>query len=499
MKPLHSLYGKLALTLTASLFLVGVLYALMSQSLHERSYVSGNQQLNRSLASDLVKSMGFVKNGSIDRETLHDAFHTIMLVNPNVEIYFLDMRGNIIDYSADPHKMERDSVQLAPIESFLTGDSMYPLVGDDPRNRELQKPFSVSMIPDEQNPEGYLYVVLQGSKFDQFQTREQLVTMQNLGLASLTISLMAGLIFGLILFYRLTHRIRKLGKAIDAFRDSNFTTAARSFADIDIGKPSQDEISQLAKSFESMAEHICQQYRDLHDQDKLRRDMVVNVSHDLRTPMAAIHGYLERLHEKIADLPIEESQQYLDILLRNSARLNQLIENLFELSKLEAKEITPRLEPFLLSELVQDVMQKFRLQAQSRKIELAFDNEASSSLVSGDIGLLDRALSNLIDNAIEYTEQGGRVTLVVKHSGDKVSVQVMDTGKGISKEHLAAIFQRFYRADQPHRGDGKHAGLGLAIAQRIIELHGQIIQVKSQLNQGTTFQFAIPVAHSTVA
>ncbi|MEM7564750.1 MAG: HAMP domain-containing sensor histidine kinase [Pseudomonadota bacterium] len=499
MKPLQSLYGKLALALTASLFLVAVLYALMSQSLHERSYVSGNQQLNRSLAADLVESMGFVKDGSIDRAVLIDAFQTIMLVNPNVEIYFLDMQGKIIDYSVDSEKVERDSVQMEPIETFLAGDSMYPLVGDDPRNHELQKPFSVSMIPDAQNPEGYLYVVLQGSRFDHFQTREQSLTMQSLGLGSLAISLLAGLVFGLILFYRLTRRIRKLGQAIDDFRDSNFTAPLHRLEEIIIKDNSQDEISQLAKSFESMTEHICQQYQELHDQDKLRRDMVVNVSHDLRTPMAAIHGYLERLHEKMNELPVEESQQYLEILLRNSSRLNQLIESLFELSKLEAKEVKPQLEPFLLSELVQDVMQKFRLQAQSRKIELSFDYDTSSPLVSGDIGLLDRALSNLIDNAIEYTEQGGQVRLAVQHSGDTVSVQVSDTGKGIAKEHLAAIFQRFYRADQPHRGDAKHVGLGLAIAQRIIELHGQIIQVKSQINQGTTFQFAIPVAQPTTA
>ncbi len=160
--------------------------------------------------------------------------------------------------------------------------------------------------------------------------------------------------------------------------------------------------------------------------------------------------------------------------------------------------MTPCLEPFSLTELVQDVLQKFRLRANAQGIRLQFTYSKQLPQVYGDIALLDRALSNLVDNAIEHTDVGGYITLIVETEGDKVSVKVKDDGKGIAEQHLQAVFQRFNRADNEYRGSDKHAGLGLAITRRILELHGQVIEVHSKLNHGTTFQFFMPVWYNTV-
>lgn len=500
MKIYHSLYSKLALALISLLILVGLFYLLASQSLLEQSYQSSNQQLNRELAINLAQEMKLVKEGQVDLDALNDAFHILMLVNPSIEIYYLNQDGYIVEFFADPEKLKRSHVDLEPIHKFLANDSMYPLVGDDPRNQNQTKSFSVAALPNAENLQGYLYVVLQGTNFDYFQSREQSQVIQKLRTWSLLGSLVIGLLLGLALFYWLTKRIRRLNRAIDLFRENGYSTANNNLKNLRISDQGKDEISQLSRSFDSMSKHINEQYLALQTQDALRRDMVANISHDLRTPLAAVHGYTERLRDKFDELSIEERKKFLDISLYHSNRLNHLINDLFELSKLDASEVKPNLEPFSLGELVQDVLQKFRLNAENRKIELSLKHHNHLPLVNGDIALLDRAISNLVDNAISHTAEGGKISLTLETNGDRVSIQVQDNGVGIEDSHLSSIFQRFYRANNEHRSQDKHAGLGLAITHRILELHGQAINVISKVGHGTTFQFFMPISkNSTIS
>ncbi len=494
MRLLNTLYSKLAATLIALLLSVGIFYALFSQSLFEQSYQSSNQLLNQNLATDLVREMKLIKDGRIDQNSMKEAFHVMMLVNPAIEIYFLDSRGNIVSFSADPAKIKRKKIDLDPIERFISGEGNYPLLGDDPRNLANQKSFSVAALPSIDSPEGYLYVVLQGSQYDQIQMLEQFQTLQTLGFSALAGSLLTGLIIGLILFYRLTRRIRRLNQSVDHFREFNKAT------DSDAGHLSQDdfvegdEISQLSRSFDAMARRIDQQVDELQHQDNLRRELIANISHDLRTPLAAIHGYIERLKTRFDDLSESERNEFLDISLSHSKRLNHMIEALFELSKLEAREAQPVMEPFSIVELIQDVLQKFKLEAERKGVSLSFKCDGQLPLVNGDIGLIDRALSNLLDNAISSTDAGGSVELLLNLFGERISVEVKDNGKGIDEKYLPTLFQRFYQADSKRRESSQHAGLGLSITHRILELHGQTIEVNSRKGEGASFLFHMPLA-----
>ena len=483
----NTLYSKLVGILIGLLLVVGLLYALLSQSLLQRSYQTINQQLNVNLAADLVREMGLVKDGKIDQQSMQEAFHVVMLINPSIEVYFVGTDGKVLNYSADPNDIKRDYVDLAPVHRFMQGDTNYPLLGDDPRSAQNQKSFSVTALPDRENIQGYLYVVLQGMQYDEIQVHEQLKALQTLGVSALGGSLIIGLVIGLFVFYRLTRRIRKLNQAVDNFREQEDVTGK-------LRQTEGDEISQLSASFEIMAQRIDEQLSQLQEQDRLRREMVANISHDLRTPLAAIHGYVERLKTRFDELSVDERREFLDISFHHSKRLNHMIEALFELSKLEAKESEPVLEPFSLPELVQDVLQKFKLQAESKKLTMKFTGKDNLPLVNGDIALMDRALSNLVDNAISCTDAGGEIELILNQEKDAISVQVKDTGIGIDEKYLPTLFQRFYQVDSKNRNNSQHAGLGLTITHRILELHGQSINVTSKLGQGTTFLFRMPLA-----
>ena len=251
-------------------------------------------------------------------------------------------------------------------------------------------------------------------------------------------------------------------------------------------------------SFNQMADTIVGNMAELKRVDQLRRELIANVSHDLRSPLASIQGYLETIAIKDDALTASARKQYLDVALRNTQTLNTLVGELFELSKLDAQQIQPEKEAFSIAELVQDVVMKFKPQAESAHVNLMADLPERLSLVYADIALVERAISNLIDNAIRHTPPGGTVQVAPSNEKEGVDIKIIDSGHGIAPEDLPYIFDRFYRA-QKSRTPGKSggAGLGLAIAKKILELHGSSLSVQSAQNQGTTFRFTLPIFASS--
>ncbi|MFM9884817.1 MAG: ATP-binding protein, partial [Burkholderiales bacterium] len=226
----------------------------------------------------------------------------------------------------------------------------------------------------------------------------------------------------------------------------------------------------------------------------LRREMIANISHDLRTPITLMQGYLDTLLLKGKTLDAGEQRTYLEVAARQSRHLGAMVGELIELAKLDFSGYQINREPVHLGELAQDVLQMFQLAAQEKDIRLEARIHPEVSLARADMGLIERALENLLGNAIEHTPRGGRISLAVSPLDDRIRVAVSDTGKGIAPEHLPHIFQRFYRVDQSRHDKSGGAGLGLAIVKRIIELHDSRITVESKLLEGTTFSFALPVA-----
>ena len=209
-----------------------------------------------------------------------------------------------------------------------------------------------------------------------------------------------------------------------------------------------------------------------------------------------MQGYLETLAVK-KDLTADERKEYLDRALAHSDRLRRLISDLFELARLDAHEVKAHLEPFALGELALDVLQKFHLLAEDRGIKLTSDMDPHLPLVMADIGLIERALENLIKNAIQYTQRDGVVTLTILPGHDQLTLEIADTGKGMREEDLPHIFDRYYRAGTTEDDAAEGTGLGLAITKRIVELHGSTITVRSRPGDGSRFTFALLLSQST--
>jgi len=485
----RTLYSKLAIALFLILCVIGI---ILMQVMH---YSSGlyqaevAQKMNVELAAHIVEENQLIKNNKLDKNVLEHVFHMLMVINPIIEIYLLDPEGEILGYAAPQGKVVRTNIDTTPIKLFIAGNRDFPLHGQDPRNKTRQKVFSAAEIKTNDKLEGYIYVILGSEKYVGVAEKIEDSYIFRLSLWGMLGGIIAVFLIGMMTFSIMTKRLRKLNIAMIEYSDGEIIGGLT--PDYTVKKQGGDEVDHLGRQFLLMVKKITAQMHELKKVDETRRELIANVSHDLRTPITTLQGYLETLIIKGENLDSIERGKYLKVALDYCQRLSQLVTELFELSKLDSCESILYAEPFSISDLIQDVVQKFFLRAKNSGVDLRCVQNAGGAIVYGDIALLQRALENLIENALRHTIKGDRVAVDYLLKDGKVVVKVRDTGCGIPEKELGHIFDRFYQVEKS-RVNGEGSGLGLAIAKRILELHGTTIQVQSKINIGTEFSFDMP-------
>jgi two-component system, OmpR family, sensor kinase len=494
MTMMNSLYSKLALALLGFFCLLWVSIVIFTLFASDMYQQEGIQKLNRNLARQIVAKKILMTDHQINRMWLNEIFNMLMVVNPGIEVYLLDPAGNILAYSAPPGKVKLDRVDLEPIKKWFEKDMVYPLTGDDPHHPGKKKVFSVARIPEQGPLQGYLYIILGGERFDNVVQKLKDSYILQLSFWWIAASLVFVFVTGMILFAYLTRRLRRLAAVMDSL-DIEKTPGQLQSLGAGAGRQG-DEIDRLTATFRHLIDRIQMQMEKLKETDTLRRELVTNVSHDLRTPLATLQGYIETLFLKNDILTTDDRKRHLEIAIRHCERLSKLIDEFFELAKLDLGEIKIRCEPFNIIDLTYDVVRKFDLLARERQITLQVDLNPELPFVTADIAMIERILENLLENALRYTPAGGVVRLTLVPQNGDVFFQISDTGFGIPEEDLPYIFDRFYQKDNTQQGKPRYSGLGLAIVKRILELHNRPIHVKSTLNSGTTFGFSLSADHS---
>jgi two-component system, OmpR family, sensor kinase len=482
---MKTLHARLVLALLALIVPLSVLCVVVILTTSQRYYQEITQKLYTDLAARLVaEEPGLMVDQQEDEAMLDKMAHMVAMTNPGLEIYLVDYAGNIRGSSIAMDDIKRKKVDVQPIYRFLSSETNFPILGTDPRRSSGRKIFSVARLEPRI---GYLYVILADASRDSVIRAVQNSTVLKVSMWVMIAVLVSVFAFGVWIFTYLTRRLRGLSRTMTAFRDSDFVVTDKMQR-----LTPRDELDSLQNVFVDMSERISEQVRDLRQVDALRRELITNISHDLRTPLAAVQGYLETLQLKAANLTEEERQHYLAAASKHSERLGKLIADLFDLSRFDAKAVETHPEEFPLQELAQDVVLKFEGAAKAKGVELSLSFDKGLPFVKADVGLIERALTNLVENALRYTPSGGEVRLELHKRLNEVSVVVKDTGQGIPAHDLPFIFERFYRAKGNDEKTG--SGLGLAITKRIIELHGKHIEVSSIPQRGTTFNFELPSA-----
>lgn len=482
---MKSLYWRISLVFTLVMLVVGFAYIMITTIASKNYFLETTQRLNASVADYLVKEAPPFKNGKVNEEALGVIMHSMMAVNPSIEVFLLDPNGEILSFVVLDSKVKLKSIDTYPIKEFIATKGSKFILGDDPRANGYQTIFSATAVVENDILQGYVYITLASEKFEEVSAGLLGSYWLKLTLESFLVTMVVALLIGLILTSLLTKNLREIVKTVSRFKDG----------DLQVRIPEMNtnsELSLLASTFNSMADNIFHNMDELKKVDTLRRELIANVSHDLRNPLAVINGYVETMIIKGAQITESEREQYLKIISDSSDRLTKLVADLFELSKLESGQMLLKLEPFRIQELLFDTCLKFGLLAKTKNIDLVSDISPSLPIVEADLYLLDRVIQNLIDNAVKYAPENGKITLKAFYcqSTDKVCVSIKNSGSGIPQKDLELLFERYYMVDRDKTGI-EGSGLGLAIVKKILEIHNSNIQVFSDSATFTEFVFEL--------
>jgi len=492
----QSLYSRLALVLLGVFLAMAILLFWLFEQASIATQNETSQRLHMELAHNIVKDLGVTSKGDFDTDMIKDAFHQMMILGPTIELYVVDKNGVLITYDAPEEKIKRNKINLDPILSFIEGKTSLPILGDDPRSNSHQKIFSAAPVYAQTINEniflGYMYIIIGGENYDTVATALKLSKAWKISLVGIVSALLFLLLASLLLFYALTRPLRKLTKEITAFESMNADERDLKNQFVTRASKGKGELNQLKRSFHQMEGRIAAQLERLNKQDKIRKEFLSYVSHDLRTPLAGLKAYLETLELKQHSMSSEERTVFLKKAINHGDRLEGMINELFELTRLESNQIEVKAEEFAIGDLLSDISMILEEKAKKSHVNLIIECDEPSTRVYADIAKIERVIQNLVENAIRYSKEGQNVFLSTEKVNAKTQlIKIIDTGEGIADHHLPHIFEPYYRASDEYKVKHKGAGLGLAISQRLLLLNNSKLKVESKLGQGTTFFFEL--------
>ncbi|QEN08621.1 HAMP domain-containing histidine kinase [Oceanispirochaeta crateris] len=488
MRFLNSFYAKLSLIFLLLILILGAGSLFIAFSAAEHLFDEVEQLLNREYAASIAMELQPLVEEGFNLDEIKEAIHYMMVLNPMVEIYLLDKEGVILAYFTHPaESLIRTSIDLTPLKTFIQSDGRQAVLGADPRTEDRDKPFSAAPLLMGED-QGFVYVILRGQSYDRSLKMLQSSYYLQSGLSTFFFALLATVLAGFSLFFILTRRLRSLSSGVKAFELGMY--------DYRIDIRGKDELGALGRAFNEMAASIESGVEKLHMAEQQRTDLIANISHDLRSPLTSIRGHLETILLKDEKLTESERRDFLKIILKNVFSFQKLVEELFDLAKLESRQVQLEKEPIQMAELVQDVILKLKPQSDNSGINLQMEHPEGIPVIEGDIAMLERVLTNLLENALSHTPEQGNIMILIRDKENDLEIQLSDSGPGISEQDLPHIFERFYRGDKSRDRRSPGTGLGLAIVKEIITLHGGKVRAESPPGSGALFHITLP--HSQI-
>ena len=512
------LTGALALLLLAFAALV----ALLARQVASEHEAESLQRLSHGLARHIVGQWPQIT--AADPSPADQAARAALLrmltgVNPGIQVYVLAADGHVNAYIGEPGMVRQHQVDLQPVRDFLAGGAL-PLRGTDPMggaDGARARIFSAAMLapqPGQTTPPGYLYIVLDGPLRAQVAGQVSLRRVWQGAAIVAGAGLLLTLLLGGLAFGRLTRPLHQLaGRMRDFSLRHPHLRVDPAAAPATARQPlAGDEVTVIAQAYDDMTRRVERQAETEQRSANAHREMMASVAHDLRTPLTALHGHLEALAAQASNaaggppgttapgtIAQPSSARLLQAALAQSNKVRRLSQQLFELAALQSDHQVLHKERFNLDELVTDAVQKFALGPQRPTVTLAGAPPGPLAL-DGDLQLIERALTNLIDNALRHAPGASPVRVSLRREGALAQILVEDTGPGLPPELLRRLDAQTSLRDPPmprptgrSGGIGGIGGLGLAIAQRVALLHGGSLLPLPAPQGGTRLCLALPL------
>lgn len=491
----NSLFGRLVLAQVAYGVIVVVAFALIAELTHSRFHYKATQRQARDWAAQIVARHHVIAElptfTAHDVQAIETALAHIGASNPGAAFYLVAADdGAIAAASLAREQIRTPTVDLAPVRALLEQRAALPVMIEDPVEPGMWRIFSAVRLEGREQPPAYLLMLLQGPDTRGFLAayRSDFLVSDSLVLATgVTVPALATAVLLLFMIVRPIRRIRSTLASLE--RSHGPQGGDSGGGDNDRGIP---ELERLSRDVDAMAHKIVELLQRLQDDDRSRRELFANLSHDLRSPLTVIGACLDALATadgKLSDVP---SRELIDRAATQVRFLAGLVESQFELANLQRPDYRPHPEPLFIAELVHDVVAKFIDRARKRKLELVMEGAPSEVRVLADAILIERALDNLIDNAIRHAQGATRVTIALRELAHDIEVRVSDDGIGLPPAFGDWLDGRTSALPDDVRSATSRSGLGLAIVRRIVELHGSRLVLEACGGGGVCLSFRLP-------
>jgi signal transduction histidine kinase len=432
----------------------------------------------------------------------------MVLFEPDTQLYLLDLKGTVLASSGTVKLKSGFRVAIEPVLKAVGQPDAAYVMGDDPERMDADAVVAVQpvrrvMIRPDAPVVGYLYLVLHTEQLpaDRWAALRMSATRPAIWLVGAIVTFTT--LLAVLIIVSVTRPLRRLTDAVATISQRGLDESGEDAAQAEFAaiEKSNDEFGQLKSAFDMMLETLRRQWGELRRLDHFRREGVSNLSHDLRSPLTATVACLETLEARWSreTATQDDDRRLVEIALRNTRNAARLVQSLGDLAKLDEPEFSLRAEVVDTGELLGDICLRFADRAARQGVGLrALEPEggAAPPFAKVDVELFERAVANLVDNALKFCAAGAQITLAACVEADRVSIRVADSGPGIAPADLPHLFDRFYQSRQsvaPATGEGGK-GLGLAIVKRIAELHGGDVAVSSTPGRGTEVVLSVPAA-----
>ena len=425
-----------------------------------------------------------------NKQGFSDELQRVSLYAAHTGVYLIDLDGRVLATSGEGKIFWSNyRVDLVTAARSLVENPIKPVYGDDPDVQGAKCVVAMRAVAVDGAQKAWLYVVARAAGLGADTPELMAIYAWRTSVTAALVVLAVSVLLTMAMMAILTRPLIALTSVAEQVKRSGFQQELRE--ELFPHGHRFDEIGRLSRSFRDMFERLKLEMGRVTRTDVMRREMVANVSHDLRTPLTALMGQLETIKMKRDLLSAAEQLSLIDRALQNADQLRRLTDALAELGRLDNPEFSAQPEPIAIGELADDVVQRHSTRAQGQSVELIAEYSDGLPLAKVDAGLIERALSNLLDNALRVTPTGGKITVRVRNDTEAMRIEVIDTGPGVSGDDLNRVFDRFYQTSG-HRELRGSSGLGLAIVKRVAELHGGHAGIVSVPGQGATFFLSLP-------
>ena len=481
-----NMFRRITILVFSLITVLGLLFIMITYLATTQYHQASTQLLNREVAAHIAEFTSPFEKDGINKRKADSVFHDAMVISPSAEVYFLDTTGKVIAYHANEEEIKLKNISLDNIKKYIARQGQEYIKAPDPREPSDPKIFSAAEVFGKQKKLGYIYVILGSKQYESIMDLLLSSHTSNLAIRSFVVIILLSIIISLFYLNRIKKKFNQVIGVLEKFEQGDYNARFKI--------KEQDELTPITHAFNKMADLLSSTINSLTKSEKERKDFIANISHDLRTPLSIARGYTETLliKKEGQEISAQQRQEYMHLVLNKIQQVEIMVKQLFEISKMEAVEFKPHKEPFVISEIVQETINTFQLITEEKKLSLKCTECQYHVWVNADIGLMERVVQNLVDNAIKSTPEGGNIQVSIMADQKDLVFQIENTGTPIPGDLFQWINDFRDEGNLLNNRPAK-SGLGLLIVQKILHMHGSSLKAYTQNKASNIFSFRLAI------